>query len=154
MSFVKRVTATYLYVYAQNNTSPDIKLGAATMLLEIRKPLIRFLADPYDDTTSTIFPLLSSILGTVWVFHFHSRPFSDFRDVFQLKKIKRSEPEKITDDIRAFLSSAVEAILQKMKWDDDAEFDDIDEDDKHTFEALRKVSFSSGFDPEPDLNMG
>ena len=78
----------------------------------------------------------------------------DFRYGFQLKKIKRSEPEKITDDIRAFLSSAVEAILQKMKWDDDAEFDDIDEDDKHTFEALRKVSFSSGFGPEPDLNMG
>ena len=32
-----------------------------------------------------------------------------------------------------------------MKWDDDAEFDDIDEDDKHAFESLRKVSFSPRF---------
>lgn len=35
------------------------------MLSELRPTILRFLADAYDDTTSTIFPLLSSILGTV-----------------------------------------------------------------------------------------
>ena len=35
------------------------------MLSELRPTILRFLADPYDDTTSTIFPLLSNVLGTV-----------------------------------------------------------------------------------------
>lgn len=49
----------------QSNASEEVKLGAAAMLSELRSPMLRFLADPYDDTTSTIFPLLSNLLQSV-----------------------------------------------------------------------------------------
>lgn len=45
----------------------------------------------------------------------------------------------MTDDKRQFLSSLLEVLLQKMKWDKDADVDDMDEDDKAAFEGMRKV---------------
>lgn len=48
-------------------------------------------------------------------------------------------PQDISDDVREFLSSTTAALLQKMKWDDEDDYEDIDEDDKHAFESLRKV---------------
>ena len=62
-----------------------------------------------------------------------------YQDCLQLKKIKRSTPQDISDDVREFLSSTTAALLQKMKWDDEDDYEDIDEDDKHAFESLRKV---------------
>lgn len=59
---------------------------------------------------------------------------------FQLKKVKRSTPQDINDDTRAFLASTLAVLLQKMKWDEDEDPDDMDDDDKHAFESLRKVS--------------
>ncbi|EJD06563.1 ARM repeat-containing protein [Fomitiporia mediterranea MF3/22] len=102
-----------------NNASDDVKAEALSMLSDLRPTMLHFLADPYDDTTSTVFPLLSSILGS-------------------LKKVKRSSPHEITDDIRAFLASTLTTLLQKMKWDEDEDLDDMDADDKHAFEHLRK----------------
>lgn len=57
----------------------------------------------------------------------------------QLKKVKRNSPQDITEEIRAFLSSTITALLEKMKWDEDSDMEDMDEDDKHTFESFRKV---------------
>ena len=125
----------------QSNASDDVKREAATMLSEIRPTTLRFLADPYDDTTSTIFPLLSSILGTVSTYPSHVDQNPDYH--FQLKKIKRSSPQDITDETRAFLSSTLSALLQKLKWDEDeSDLDDMDEDDRQAFETLRKVPSS------------
>ena len=60
----------------------------------------------------------------------------------QLKKTKRSAPHEITDAKRAFLSSTLNVILEKLKWDLDDDPDDMDEDDKAAFEELRKVRIS------------
>lgn len=109
-----------------------------SMLSELRPTLLRFLADPYDDTTSTVFPLLSNILGPVSNMP-HGRNFRP-DGTTQLKKIKRMSPHEITDDTRAFVAQTLSVILQKMKWDEFQSFDDMDEDDRHAFETLRKVS--------------
>lgn len=36
--------------------------------------------------------------------------------------------------------------MAKMIWDEDTDFDDLDEDDRDAFEGLRKVSFSGMLD--------
>ena len=46
----------------------------------------------------------------------------------------------------SFLASLVEVILEKMKWDEEADPDDVDEDDKVAFEGLRKVRGSPSWD--------
>ncbi|KAH8118024.1 ARM repeat-containing protein [Phellopilus nigrolimitatus] len=102
-----------------NNAPDEVKHEASSMLSDLRPTMLRFLGDSYDDTTSTVFPLLQSILGT-------------------LKKMKRSSPQEITNETRDFISSTITALLQKMKWDEDSDLDDMDEDDKHAFESLRK----------------
>ena len=40
---------------------------------------------------------------------------------------------------RSFLSSLLTVILEKLKWDEEADPEDMDEDDKAAFEELRKV---------------
>jgi exportin-T len=39
----------------------------------------------------------------------------------------------------------MEVILEKMKWDEEADPDDVDDDDKVAFEGLRKVWSSSSY---------
>jgi len=56
-----------------------------------------------------------------------------------LKKTKRSSPQDITDETRVFLSDALSAILEKMKWDPEEDPEDMDDDEKHAFETFRKV---------------
>ncbi|KAL5504140.1 LOS1 [Sanghuangporus vaninii] len=109
------------------NASDGIKAEATSMLSELRPTLLRFLADPYDDTTSTVFPLLSNILGP-------------------LKKVKRLSPHEITDDTRTFVASTLAVILQKMKWDEELDPDDMDEDDRLAFETLRKGDLRTHLD--------
>lgn len=43
----------------------EISSEAATMLTQILPVMLHFMADEYDDTCSTIFPLLSNILSNV-----------------------------------------------------------------------------------------
>lgn len=57
----------------------------------------------------------------------------------QYKRLKKSSPQEIDDSKRAFLTSLLNVILEKLKWDETADPDDMDEDDKAAFENLRKV---------------
>ena len=57
----------------------------------------------------------------------------------QYKKSRKGLTAPLEPERRAFLSSLLEVILQKMKWDEDTDAEDMDEDDRATFEVLRKV---------------
>lgn len=54
--------------------------------------------------------------------------------------------DTIDNEKRAFLASLLETIMAKMIWDEDTDFDDLDEDDREAFEGLRKVSFPAMVD--------
>ena len=105
--------------------------------------MLRFLADDYDDTCSTVFPLLQVILTGVSTF----RPPSDFYHsltrMIQYKRSRKVSSEPIDDQKRSFLTALLEVILQKMKWDEEAEPDDVDDDDNAEFEKMRKVCLNS-----------
>lgn len=47
--------------------------------------------------------------------------------------------EPIEDSKRTFLVSLLNVILEKMKWEEDTDMDDPDDDDVAAFEGLRKV---------------
>jgi exportin-T len=47
--------------------------------------------------------------------------------------------DPIDDTKRSFLVSLLKVILEKMKWDEEADPEDMDDDDKAAFEGLRKV---------------
>jgi hypothetical protein len=57
----------------------------------------------------------------------------------QYKRARKLSSEPLDDSKRTFLASLLEVILEKMKWDESVDPDDIDEDDKVAFEDLRKV---------------
>ena len=50
--------------------------------------------------------------------------------------------EPIDDQKRSFLANLLEVILLKMKWDGEAEPDDVDDDDNAEFEKMRKVGLA------------
>ncbi|THH00220.1 hypothetical protein EW026_g2257 [Hermanssonia centrifuga] len=91
-----------------------------TQLLNQSLPvMLRFMADEYDDTCSTIFPFLQAVLGSY-------------------KKARKSSSEPLDESRRSFLISLLTVILQKLKWDEEADPEDMDDDDKVAFEDLRK----------------
>lgn len=47
--------------------------------------------------------------------------------------------DSLDDTTRSFLSSLLDVILQKMRWDKDEDPADMDEDDTVAFEGLRRV---------------
>lgn len=47
--------------------------------------------------------------------------------------------DPIDDSKRSFLVSLLKITLEKMKWEEEADPTDIDEDDKAAFDGLRKV---------------
>lgn len=49
----------------QENANEEISSEASGMLTHILPVMLQFMADEYDDTCSTIFPLLSNILSSV-----------------------------------------------------------------------------------------
>jgi Exportin-T len=63
----------------------------------------------------------------------HAHPF------LQYKRSRKMSSNPIDDTKRAFLTSLLQVILTKMKWDPDADPDDIDEDDNAEFDKMRKV---------------
>ncbi|KAA1467486.1 ARM repeat-containing protein [Dentipellis sp. KUC8613] len=99
--------------------APEISSEANRLLQQILPVMLRFMADDYDDTCSTIFPMLQTVLGNY-------------------KRSRKVSTGPIDEQKRAFLVSLLSVILQKMRWDEDADPDDIDEDDKAAFEGLRK----------------
>lgn len=48
--------------------------------------------------------------------------------------------EPLGDSQRTFLASLLEVILTKMKWDEEPDPDDADEDDIAEFDKMRKAS--------------
>ena len=58
----------------------------------------------------------------------------------QHKKARKTSAEPVSDATRAFLTSLLEVLLEKLRWDGDEDPADLDEDDRAAFEVLRKVS--------------
>ena len=54
-----------LILFLQDCPSEEIQAEATTYLVQIKPVLLHFLADEYDDTCSTVFPLLHLILNSV-----------------------------------------------------------------------------------------
>ncbi|KII89963.1 hypothetical protein PLICRDRAFT_40145 [Plicaturopsis crispa FD-325 SS-3] len=100
---------------------PDeaVRSEATVMLNQILPVMLRFMGDEYDDTCSTVFPLLSSVLTSY-------------------KRIRKTSSDPIDGTKRTFLTSLLGVILEKMKWDEDADPEDMDEDDRAAFDTLRK----------------
>lgn len=46
----------------------------------------------------------------------------------------------LDESVRTFLASLLRVLLEKLKWDEDADVEDADEEDNAEFERLRKVS--------------
>ncbi|PFH52965.1 hypothetical protein AMATHDRAFT_55850 [Amanita thiersii Skay4041] len=97
----------------------DVRSEAAVYLAQIQPVLLRFLADPYDDTSSTVFPLLQGLLSS-------------------LKRSRKVSNGPLDDSKRRFLASLLEVILEKLKWDEDTYTEEIDDDENAEFERLRK----------------
>ncbi|EGN99272.1 hypothetical protein SERLA73DRAFT_54418 [Serpula lacrymans var. lacrymans S7.3] len=98
---------------------PEISSEATQLLNQIFPVMLRFMADKYDDTCSTVFPVLQTILGSY-------------------KRSRKMSSDPIDETKRSFLISLLRVILEKMKWDDETDLDDMDEGDKTAFETLRK----------------
>ncbi|KIJ50979.1 hypothetical protein M422DRAFT_27087 [Sphaerobolus stellatus SS14] len=107
-------------LWEDNNTPEDIRMGASEMLNQVLPVMIRFLADEYDDTASTVFPMLTSL----------------FQTYKRIKKNNTNEP--IDPEKRAFLKQLLDTILEKMKWDSEDDPEDMDEDDFAAFDGMRK----------------
>lgn len=58
----------------------------------------------------------------------------------QHKKSRKASADPIPDSTRVFLTSLLEVLLEKLRWDGDEDPADLDEDDRGLFEVLRKVS--------------
>ncbi|TBU33297.1 ARM repeat-containing protein [Dichomitus squalens] len=101
--------------------SPDesVRPEATQLLNQVLPVMLRFLADEYDDTCSTVFPLLQTVLLTY-------------------KRQRKSSTDPLDPAKRSFLSSLLSVILEKLKWDEESDPEDMDEDDKAAFEELRK----------------
>ncbi|KAH7927937.1 ARM repeat-containing protein [Leucogyrophana mollusca] len=96
-----------------------ISSEASKLLEQIFPVTLRFMADEYDDTCSTIFPLLQTILAN-------------------FKRSRKVSTDPLNDSRRSFLRALLQVILQKMKWDDEEDPSDMDEEDMAAFDGLRK----------------
>ena len=104
--------------------------------------MLRFMADEWDDTCSTIFPLLSSVLSFVCP-SLPSFAICVFTLDVQYKKSRKNTSDPLEPERLTFLASLLGVLLQKMKWDESEDIDDMDDDDKGAFEFLRKVLSSA-----------
>jgi exportin-T len=57
----------------------------------------------------------------------------------QYKRSRKNSTEPLDEQKRGFLASLQAVILKKMKWEEGADLDDVDEDDRAAFEILRKA---------------
>ncbi|KAF9818874.1 hypothetical protein IEO21_02530 [Rhodonia placenta] len=97
----------------------EIRSEASELLQQILPVMLRFMADEYDDTCSTVFPLLQTILTS------H-------------KRSRKTSTEPLEESKRTFLTSLLRVVLEKLKWEEDSDPEDMEEDDKAAFESLRK----------------
>ncbi|KIK63100.1 hypothetical protein GYMLUDRAFT_72336 [Collybiopsis luxurians FD-317 M1] len=97
----------------------DVRVEATGLLQQTLPIIVRFMSDEYDDTCSTVFLLLSTILSAY-------------------KRSRKSSSGPIEPQKRNFLASLLQVILEKLKWAKDADPTDMDDDDNIEFEDLRK----------------
>ncbi|KAF8604237.1 KapM protein [Ceratobasidium sp. AG-I] len=103
-----------------SGVSPEVLAGAEELLQQLLPVMLRFLADEYDDISSSVFPLLSQIF-------------------LMYKRTKKNSPQThLTPAKRTFLMQTLETLLRKMRWDPDEDPEDLDEDDRGAFETLRR----------------
>lgn len=57
----------------------------------------------------------------------------------QHKKARKLTSDPLSDSTRSFLTSLLTVLLEKLRWEEDADPEDLDEDDKSAFDVLRKV---------------
>ncbi|OAX43155.1 ARM repeat-containing protein [Rhizopogon vinicolor AM-OR11-026] len=98
---------------------PEVAAEASRLLEQILPVMLRFMSDKYDDTCSTVFPLLQTVLASY-------------------KRTRKMSTDPLEESKRSFLVSLLQVIMQKMKWDDEEDPCDLDEDDNTAFETLRK----------------
>lgn len=67
--------------------------------------------------------------------------FALMADCSQYKRSRKVSSEPIDVTKRSFLTSLLQVILAKMKWEEDADPEDPDEDDNVEFEKMRKENF-------------
>ncbi|KAG1747210.1 armadillo-type protein [Suillus paluster] len=103
---------------------PEVAAEAARLLEQILPVMLRFMSDKYDDTCSTVFPLLQAVLASY-------------------KRVRKVSTDLLEESKRSFLVSLLQVIMQKMKWDDEEDPNDLDDDDYTAFETLRKDLRSS-----------
>ncbi|KAG8733054.1 pre-tRNA nuclear export protein [Ceratobasidium sp. 423] len=102
----------------QSGPPPAVLAGAEELLQQLLPIMLRFLADDYDDISSSVFPMLSQI--------------------FVYKRAKKNTPQThLTPTKRAFLMQTLEILLQKMRWNPEDDPDELDDDDRMAFETLR-----------------
>ncbi|KAJ6513272.1 armadillo-type protein [Mycena sanguinolenta] len=103
----------------EDSPSEVVTSEATAFLNQILPVMLRFLADDYDDTCSTVFPFLHVVLTGY-------------------KRSRKTSLEPIDDNKLSFLTSLLQVILTKMKWDEETDLEDPDEDDIAEFDAMRK----------------
>ncbi|KAJ7066937.1 armadillo-type protein [Mycena amicta] len=93
----------------------------ATMLLnQILPVVLRFMADEYDDTSNTVFPMLHAVL-------------------LSYKRVKKLSSARLDDTKRSFLASLLQVTLTKAKWDEEGDPDDPDEEDVELLSLLDSI---------------
>ncbi|KAJ4477161.1 armadillo-type protein [Lentinula aciculospora] len=97
----------------------EVRTEASNLLQQILPIIIRFMSDEYDDTCSTVFLLLHTILSTY-------------------KRSRKVSSGPIGPERRHFLASLLQVILVKMKWSVEADPSEVDDDDNDEFERVRK----------------
>lgn len=114
---------------------PEVAADATRLLEQIQPTMLRFMSDKYDDTCSTVFPLLQTVLASY-------------------KRSRKVSTDPLEESKRSFLVSLLQVIMQKMKWDDEEDPTDLDDDDFSAFETLRKdlkLSMDAVFTIDQDL---
>ncbi|KAF8753377.1 ARM repeat-containing protein [Rhizoctonia solani] len=103
----------------QSAPPPHVLAGADELLQQLLPIMLRFLADEYDDISSSVFPMLSQIFVVY-------------------KRAKKNSPQThLTSSKRTFLTQTLEILLQKMRWNPEDDPDELDDEDRAAFETLR-----------------
>ncbi|KAG8868598.1 pre-tRNA nuclear export protein, partial [Tulasnella sp. 331] len=104
---------------------PEERAITEQLVAQLLPVCIQFLADPFDDTSFTVFTFFSQL-------------FSHY------KKARKAAPQThLTEQKRQFLTTALNVIVQKLKWDseglpDEDDYEDMDDDDRGAFEKMRQ----------------
>ncbi|KAF7327748.1 Exportin-T [Mycena kentingensis (nom. inval.)] len=111
------VLALELLKLIEESGNEAVASEATVLLNQILPVALRIMADEYDDTSNTVFPMLRAVL-------------------LNYKRVKNLAP--LDENKRSFLTSLLQVTITKAKWDEESDPDDLDEEDSAEFEAIRK----------------